>query len=218
MRVISKLRGLSGLRVSPDEAMPQGGILFPSVISALKETYKFTVFPQLGPGINPVLQPAPIGLGFQNGEFEAGGNRIGILQLQIFVSDLIISDVIKQLDSKFGFRFGQAEGQKTHISNLVVQFEKSVEDGIPKLKEIQRILFDASQPEDDDKKPLTVKNLTFASQTQLIINPLQANLMDFSIERRVGAPFSSNRYFCGAPLETDHHIRVLEQIERVLLN
>jgi len=169
-------------------------------------------------------------VGFQNGEFEADGNRIGILQLQIFLngivvvsqstdmSDLIIGDVTKLLDSKFGFRFGQAEGQKAHISNLVVQFDKAVEDAIPQLKKIQQIFFDASQPEDNGKKPLTVKNLAFGGQNQPVINPLQANLMDFSIERRSGAPFSSNRYFSGAPLETDHHIRVLEEIERALLD
>jgi hypothetical protein len=38
---------------------------------------------------------------------------------------------------------------------------------------------------------------------------------DFLIERRVGSPYEANRYFCSAPMHTNDHTRVLEEIEAV---
>jgi hypothetical protein len=230
MKLISKLQGFSTLRVSPDEAMPQGGFVFPSVIAALRETYKFTVFPEFAPGEMPLVQLSPIGLAFQNGEFEIDGSRVAIAQLQLFLngiavgaqatefSDAILENVMDLLDSKFGFRFRDSEAQRGHISNVVVQFERSLEDAIPQFNIIRDIFFEASQPEDGEKKPLVMKGLKLGSQPRNLINLLQANQFDFNIERRAGSPFSSNRYFCGAPLASDEHLRVLEEIERRLLS
>jgi len=39
---------------------------------------------------------------------------------------------------------------------------------------------------------------------------------DFLMERRAGAPYEVNRYFCAAPIKTAEHIKVLELIEREL--
>jgi hypothetical protein len=39
---------------------------------------------------------------------------------------------------------------------------------------------------------------------------------DFTIDRRGGAPYSLNRFFCSAPLKTESHIAILEAIERTL--
>lgn len=199
------------------------------MIAILRETYKFTVFPEFAPGEVPMVQLSPIGLAFQNGEFEIGGKRVAIAQLQLFMnglavgaqstefSDAVLEHAIDLLDSRFGFRFRESEGQRGHICNMVVQFDHPIEDAIPQLKTLQDILFKASQPDDDDKATLVMKSLKFGSQNRNAMNNLlQANLFDFSIERRVGTPFSSNRYFCTAPLESDHFLRVLGEIERTL--
>jgi hypothetical protein len=231
MKLISKLQGFSTLRVSPDEAMPPGGIVFPSVIAILKETYKFTVFPEFAPGEMPLVQLSPVGLGLQNGEFDVDGNRVAISQLQLFLngivvgaqstefSDAILEHVIKLLDGKFGFRLAESEGQRAHISNVVVQFEKPFEDAIPQLKVIQDIMFAEAPPNDEgNKMPLTTKRLAFGNNNRITIDPLQASSMDFTIERRGGASFASNRYFCLAPLESEKHLRILEEIERRLMS
>jgi hypothetical protein len=39
----------------------------------------------------------------------------------------------------------------------------------------------------------------------------------FKFERKVGQPFSENRYFAQAPLETDKHIALLEELENILI-
>ena len=40
----------------------------------------------------------------------------------------------------------------------------------------------------------------------------------FSIQRRDNTPFSQNKYFSDAPLQTEQHIQILEQFEAELLN
>jgi hypothetical protein len=39
---------------------------------------------------------------------------------------------------------------------------------------------------------------------------------DFAIERRAGEPYSSNRFFCTAPMRTEAHVRVLGLIETAM--
>ena len=50
-------------------------------------------------------------------------------------------------------------------------------------------------------------------------DPLEVKLSvntRFTVERRAGSPFSSNRYHCVAPLKTEMHIALLEKFERAL--
>src|SRR5579872_2894580 len=131
MKLISKLHGSSAVRVLPDEAIPPGGIVFSSLISSLRETYKFTTFPDAAAieGM-PLMQLAPIGLGFQNGEFVIDGTRVPIATFQLFLnglavssqstelSDIILGDLIKLLDEKFGFRIADGEIQRSYISQV----------------------------------------------------------------------------------------------------
>ena len=39
----------------------------------------------------------------------------------------------------------------------------------------------------------------------------------FLIERRAGVPFSQERYYCSASMHSDSHLRILEEIEKMLL-
>ena len=56
-------------------------------------------------------------------------------------------------------------------------------------------------------------------QIGFAFDPLKINLAvntKFTVERRVGLPFSSNRYYCVAPLKTEMHIELLEKFEKAL--
>jgi hypothetical protein len=35
-------------------------------------------------------------------------------------------------------------------------------------------------------------------------------------DRRSGAPFSQNRFFCAAPLRTEAHLKLLEELDGLL--
>jgi hypothetical protein len=54
-------------------------------------------------------------------------------------------------------------------------------------------------------------------QMQLQPNIDQIERSDFLLERRAGASYQQNRYYSGAPMKTADHIRLLEIIERELL-
>ena len=70
--------------------------------------------------------------------------------------------------------------------------------------------------------PFEIKRLAFGGgdvpnpqmQLQPTIEAIERS--DFLMERRAGAPYEVNRYFCAAPIKTAEHIKVLELIEREL--
>ena len=39
----------------------------------------------------------------------------------------------------------------------------------------------------------------------------------FSIQRRIEAPFSDNKYYSESPLQTEEHIKVLEEFEEAII-
>lgn len=177
----------------------------------------------------PVMQLAPLGLAFQNGEFsDAENKRVVVSVLQIFLngvviisqdtnrSDLILDNTVRVLDERLGFRFGQSEQHRSHVSNVVVAFDFAIEERIDQLIRIKDIVIRTR--ENRNGAPLAMKRLAFGIEESPVhsANPLRMDYQDFSIERRVGTSFATNRYFCGAPLSTEAHIEALREIEEML--
>jgi hypothetical protein len=228
MKVIATLQGVSVLLFSADDAMPVGGVLLNDMVSVVSNAYKFTAVPTFPPGVPFQLMPI---LQFQNGELSVDGAKFVISQITITnnaivvisqtteASDAVLENVISLLDSSLGFRIGSSETRLTHISNIVVKFDRGLEEYLTLIGQIEQIISSAAP---SSPGPFKIKRLTFGREAfnmpdpTIIASPEAAERADFVIERRVGHAFSENRYFCGAPLSTPQHIRVLETIEEMI--
>jgi hypothetical protein len=229
MKVISALQGFSILRLSPDDVAPEGGVIIQRVVEAVATHFKFSSRPELPQipqnllfqalGTNPLL--------FQNGEFLDNQDIISISTLSLYAngavvasqsterSDAVLDELIRVLDEELKFKIGNGEQNRSHASGIVVEFAVNLEKQISGLSKLQSMI--AGQLKEFAKItiPFELKRLTFGTEANRVNDPLDVERsIDFSIERRANSPFSSNRFFCVAPLTTRAHISALEAIER----
>jgi hypothetical protein len=230
MKLIGKLQGSCLIRFAPEEVMPEhGGIQIPALVSLLVSTYQLsqveTPFQIVTTGITQGLIPQLV---FVNGQYLIGDQPISIKQVSIAnngisisaqdteSADTVVDHLFGLLTTNLKFRFDNLK--RKYFSTVVVQFERSIEDSIKGLSEIQNIIQTALGKNDRDD--VALKRLGFGPDTPRMfaqVNMENIDKADFAIERRAGQPFSENRYFSGAVLRTPEHIATLELIEKSLL-
>jgi hypothetical protein len=176
--------------------------------------------------ISMVQMEMPIVL--PTGSIEVGGNAVTAVQTQIAAdfsainiiavttddADQIAEAVLEVLEKEFAFR-SLSKTVRSYASNLVFQFERSLEDYLRTLKEIQKIISPSMRAGVGVELEPMFERLTFAFDP-LALPASKAQTPGFIIERRAGVPYSENRYFSGAPIRTRDHIHILERIEKVL--
>lgn len=225
MRFITSLQGSVAVKFSPDEAAPpQRAVLTRDLIDFLGRTYSFSLKPEVPPGL--IVNPYFV---FQTGEVIFDGKKFPINQLTMMqggavltardtdTADLIFNEIVKNLDQAFDMKIGQSIRARYYVSNMVVEFEPGLEKKIAAFDRANTLL---NEQIPRKNFPFLLKRLAFGSgDVQLTPNPFAIDdipNMDFTIERRAGEPYSSNRYFSGAPISTREHKRVLEMLERTM--
>lgn len=241
MKIIGAQQAGSILILPLDDVRPMQGIIPQQIIDVLAPKYKFANRPRPGPGRsllgtgfsapgNPVQFVIPAPLTLQNGVAAIDDKNIAISRLDVMPDvsrivvqtvtteegDLILDDVSSVLEGACGFRNAKTLATRQHISTVVVQFEKNLEDQIGVLREIQKIISPAMQSENGVNREAEFERIAFAfDPTQLPASQV-GQVNGFVLERRAEHPFSENRYFSAAPLRTGDHIKVLEQIGALL--
>ncbi|MBI3935836.1 MAG: hypothetical protein HY323_02585 [Betaproteobacteria bacterium] len=231
MKIVGSLQGTAAFRASPDDIAPPKGIVWSDLIAKIAGTYKFAGIPAIQPGMTPQVP-----LVFQSGEFHADNEKIAIQGLFLMnsgaavqtqsteQSDLVLESLITLLDDSLGFRIRTSSYKRDYATNVVVQFEKSIESCLSVLEEINSLIRTAMSLRLD--VPFSVKRLAFGKEVMGLPAPVQiealmgleaADKLDFKIERRINQPFSDNRYFAAAPMPTKQLFQTLEQIEKILL-
>jgi hypothetical protein len=178
-------------------------------------------------GTIPVLQmEAPILL--PNGSIEVNGETVTSLRVEIapdFANiniialttddgDQIANAIVEVLEQEFGFK-DLKKASRIYASNLVFQFERGLEHYLEILTKIQKAIAPAMRASVGVELDPMFERLTFAFDP-LALPSSKVQAAGFIIERRAGVPYSENRYFSGAPIRTQDHIRLLEQIEKLL--
>ncbi len=127
-------------------------------------------------------------------------------------ADLVLKDLIRLLDETLGYRLRSSKKTQDYVSNIVVEFDRGLEEYIEKLANMACAINEARP----GMEAFNIKRLTFGTEDSQARDTLTAiQTTDFIIERRVGRPFEENRYFCSAPMTTRDHIRTLERIEAI---
>lgn len=218
--------GTASLRVSADDVVPPRGLLHRDMLQFVGDLYGFGDRPVILPNTPPEMLQIST---FQQGRYVANdGNIYPVLQLLVFpngdavtaqdtnAADLILDHYTSQLDSMLGYRYNSASQIRYYLSNVVVEFEIDIGEKMSIIKTISDLI---RKEIPLDHQSFDLKSLKFGNGdvTQIMFTSPDAVLKsDFTIERRSGELYSSNRYFCSAPMKTDDHIRVLRNIESVI--
>ena len=223
MKLIASIQGTVAVRVSSDEVTTERGVLLRDMVQFVGDCYNFSVRPNIAPGTPPQAFPTLI---FQQGKLIKDDGEYPIYQLTLFgdggavtsrsteISDTILDDCLGKLDEGLGFRFAKNAQTRLYLSNVAVEFGAGLEEYIQALHMIEDIL---NNEIPRDGVPFETKRLAFGygDATQPAFQSLdEFKNVDFLIERRVGEPYSKNRFFSSAPLRTTDHVRVLEKIEK----
>jgi hypothetical protein len=195
------------------------GMTITSLFAGIAERYKFAKVPA-----NP-LDVNEGGLSFVEGVFRnSKGIDLGVsikaygdgLVADTFSNTNNTTEFLRNLAkfaAELGFPFpDEKEMGKSFTSILGVSCDVPLIFLNPRLEAIVKLI--ESKLVTMDGKPRTFE---FAG-ISLFSEDVSQNKAPavFKFERKFGQPFSTNRYFAQAPLETDEHIIVLEELERIL--
>jgi len=202
---------------------PQGKSFIPDLFAWLTERYQFRTFPK-----SPSDLDETKGLAFKEGTGRTDEGDPINFELTIYndgviantwsstrYTDAFIEQVLSGASKQFGLAYTPTMFRsKTHISELVFRMDRSLTDLDRRLNDFARELTKAFATESNLKfGPFIFSGLSFAiDSSSTSLKPAS-----FAIERRIGAPFSENRFYSKSPLHTDNHLAALNAFELLLL-
>ena len=219
MKVIRNDAGRAHQTVVPDEIHPDGGYYLAEMIRLITDRYGFSEAPT-------VEDTQVKGAVFKDGRLVSGTRKISIVEFGFLgdgiyatASDTMSADFI--LDDMFTWA-GQAIGLRAPITKLprkydnsaIVEFEADVSGRLDIFDGLIGLYNEMLANLYNEAVSVSFNQIGFA------FDALEANLSlstNFTIARRDGQLFSSNRYYCIAPLKTDMHIELLEKFESALI-
>jgi hypothetical protein len=193
--------------------------------AAFVDRYGFAVFP---PTNLPPEEVAKNGVKFQTGFFAFEGKRASITELAVFNDGIVVNasssesasafieDLMDFVRANFRFRNFTSKVRKIIVSQVVVEFDTKLAALLPAFEKIGALV-----SKEMSQLYETSLALDFG-RIDLIVDKDRADLNHiapkFLIERRAGVSFSQERYYCSASMHTASHLRILEQIEKMLLH
>lgn len=198
-----------------DVTRPAGQLFLPDAAMALVSRYSFVGFPTKFVDVESFE--------FQLGKFNDGAiDNFTVYRDGISITsrsntnflDGFYDDLLKWLESAFGVvRIETNPVNRFYESNLVVTSKidllTSMQDTAPIGAMVSRKLHETSDLK-LDFKPISIA-LGFDATRVAGVKPIF-----FRVERRAGVDFSLDRFFSSAPLRTDDHLAVLNQLESLL--
>jgi len=186
------------------ELNPRGKAFFPDVVDTLEEKYEFEKVPESSSDRNQQG-----GYEFVDGIFEPRPDDWIDVSLTVFSdglaadtrsstkdSDAFLNDFLAFCQNAFGFENSAGSVQrKGYLSELTVRTEKSLQSLNPKLISFaQRV---GSLIPDGNYGPFEPWGISFGADQITQLKPAP-----FQFERKANVPFSENRYYSQAPLQT----------------
>jgi hypothetical protein len=223
VKLISWDQGITIIRYSQDEVAPDNGVAYQNLLNTLSATYMFAGIPSLGPALSQPFLPV---LPFQAGQLVVkseppiaiahmvvAANGVAVTCKTTDLANKVVTHYIELLDSQLGFKIASSKYRTTYVSSIVVEFSKGLDQLIPFLAFVENVIADTISGAPGSYK---LKRLAFgySEQSPPVITSLDDyDKLDCVIERRVGEPLSSNRYFCSATLTSEELMKLLQKIE-----
>ncbi|MEW6660152.1 MAG: hypothetical protein AB1424_15970 [Thermodesulfobacteriota bacterium] len=128
-------------------------------------------------------------------------------------SDAFLDEFLNWVSTEFGFMpYQEVLRTKLYISELVVQTEKSLNTLNPKLVKFAKHLNSLILGHEHQPIAFQTTGILFWTDPTAGNNPPGP----FRFERLIDTPFRENRYYSAAPLQTEVHYGMLEELENIL--
>ena len=220
MRLIAIDSARATLLFPLEEVFPLDGLDSKAVLTGIAQRYEFAKYPSLDQG-----EIGDAGLKFETGRIKRADKYVDATHLDIYrdgivatagttdTAEEIINDLMQWLRTEFKFRSAQSSAMMYFMSHVVIEFDAS-----PHL-----IIADHDRLSGRiSSKVSKYFPLAGASHFVRLDYELEGQSADglqvprFVIERRPGVPLDRRRYFSSAPLMTQEHIELLNEIEEML--
>lgn len=199
---------------------PRGHNLF-SLIPLIIEKYKFLLFPNPNKLEEFDLQK---GIKFGNGSFQKDPQYNIEVDLTIYNdgfiadtrsstkdSDTFLDEFLTWISSEFNLvPYQEVLRKKSYVSELWVHTDKSLKTLNPRLENFAKKINSLIEGHNH--------HLINYEPTGIIFNtdPVLYPPGPFRFERMIEVPFAENRYYSAAPLQTEVHLELLEELESIL--
>ena len=195
---------------------PLSGLNERRTVDAIRERYKFVSSPDMSSSRAELEQT---GIVFERGVHETAAGQVAINRLSVHNDGVVVrsnrtehaeaffNDVTSWLIEEHECR--RVRQKPLYVSEIVVDFEAPVANMINNSKEIVNLLLSHVD------KRREVKAAAFSALSFEFATKDSMAAAKFLIERRVGTTVDDERYFCSAPLTTERHLEVLQEIERL---
>jgi|GEM_PF-1947357 len=202
-----------------EEVIPLDGMNGPTAIAKIQQRYEFLKTP------DPAMtreEATKAGYKFGTGQFPLKGKKSVIVEFAIYadgivadarnseIAETFLDDIIHFMQSEFEFRQFTTEPKRYFWNQIVVEFEKPIERLFPSFEKISGII---SRYLNSD---MSMSLARFDLQAEKGLQADAGPSPKFILERRVGIPYKNERYYSSAPIKTDEHITLLEEIERLI--
>jgi hypothetical protein len=210
---------------------PSGKDIIEELVGWIKEGYDFKIAPDPAAAMSANRAPlggpgnqGPSGILFQNGRFQAREEVfVEISSLTLFRDGIVVDTpsstlhgdqfaqgLLQTAAQQFALQYDEETVRKRlYVSELIVRSDLSLDVVNPRLtafaSRIREAFFQGSGTQ------LQAGGISFWSEP----NDAGEHRI-FSIERQLGKAFSERRYYSRAPLPTDEHLRLLEELEQSL--
>ena len=193
------------------------------LIRLIQERYTFVYAPNHS---LPWEEVQKGGLKFQLGKITIENRSIPIQDMTFWNDGIVINasntkDAEEVLENLFilahetlGVRDLKNTGRRLFLSNLVVEFDQSINSIISKYSDFSETLNKFMEATYSVELPMQVRSVSF-HYDELTIPPW-IKVAPFSIDRRLTYKYSDNRFFCEAPLRSEDHLKALELFENIL--
>jgi len=215
MQLLNVLTARSTWLFDVNDLNPRGKSFFSDLIVWLRGRYGFSTFPSTPSDVDQSK-----GLAFKGGKFQTKDKVNLAVELIIYTdglvantysstedTDMFIEDALAAATSEFDLNYTpEMIRQKLYLSEIGVRLNQSLAKLNPKLDAFAARISSVCHTRFE---PGGVSFWTDVANSAIKTPP-------FSIERRVNAPFSENRFFSTAPLGTTLHKMLLAEFEQLL--
>ena len=222
MKLIAIEMGRVAQAFVPDEVRPAKGVYVAEATRLISERYGFGV-------VSSVAESIEKGAKFNQGRLVAGNRTVNISELAVYNDGVSVTTTLNTDDAEFVLQdffawakqaFGRRDPitrrVKIYESQLIIDFDSAIDDALQIFSAVGSELQHALKETYNNDRPVEFSRISFSTDPVGALPDFNLIKQELFIERRIGIPYSQNRYFSSCGLTTDSHTRLLEKFEAAL--